>query len=253
MIAAARVRLDVAAAVRDGRERSSRGAAGAIAAIARRSTLRNRTVILVDDGLATGATMRAAVLAVRARPAERVVVAVPVAPRSTSTTLGLEVDEVVCLITPEPFRGVGAWYADFEPGERRDGRCVAGLGLLGRAPGVEQALDGAPALLAGEDVQPVAALDHGRASRGHRLAVPHDHGHERVSRQSELADVPADDGRVVRDAELQQAATQTVDGGYLERRLVRPSLPGQAERSRQRLERRTLDQGESPARRRTRR
>jgi predicted phosphoribosyltransferase len=72
-----------------------------------------RTVILVDDGLATGATMRAAVLAVRAGAAERIVVAVPVAPASTLETLGAEVDEVVCLLSPEPFRGVGAWYADF--------------------------------------------------------------------------------------------------------------------------------------------
>jgi predicted phosphoribosyltransferase len=58
--------------------------------------------------------MRAAVLAVRAGAADRIVVAVPVAPRSTLETLGAEVDEVVCLIAPEPFRGVGAWYADFD-------------------------------------------------------------------------------------------------------------------------------------------
>ena len=76
--------------------------------------LRNRIVILVDDGLATGATMRAAVAAVRARSADRVVVAVPVAPPSTCTVLRAEADEVVCLVTPEPFFGVGAWYEDFE-------------------------------------------------------------------------------------------------------------------------------------------
>ena len=71
------------------------------------------TVILVDDGLATGATMRVAVLALRAGSPARIVVAVPVAPRSTCEALRADVDEVVCLITPEPFGGVGAWYADF--------------------------------------------------------------------------------------------------------------------------------------------
>jgi predicted phosphoribosyltransferase len=65
-------------------------------------------VILIDDGLATGATMRVAVLALRAGSAESIVVAVPVAPRSTCELLRAEADEVVCLITPEPFRGVGA-------------------------------------------------------------------------------------------------------------------------------------------------
>jgi putative phosphoribosyl transferase len=76
--------------------------------------LHNRIVILVDDGLATGATMRAAVAAVRARSADRIVVAVPVAPPSTCTVLRAEADEVVCLVTPQPFFGVGAWYEDFE-------------------------------------------------------------------------------------------------------------------------------------------
>jgi putative phosphoribosyl transferase len=76
--------------------------------------LQGRIVILVDDGLATGATMRVAALVVRARSAQRVVVAVPVAPRSTCETLRAEVDEIVCLLTPEPFHGVGAWYEDFD-------------------------------------------------------------------------------------------------------------------------------------------
>jgi putative phosphoribosyl transferase len=76
--------------------------------------LQSRTVILVDDGLATGATMRVAVRVVRARSSERVVVAVPVAPRSTLDTLRAEVDEVVCLISPEPFLGVSAWYEEFD-------------------------------------------------------------------------------------------------------------------------------------------
>ncbi len=75
--------------------------------------LRDRCVILVDDGLATGATMRAAVLALRRQVPARIVVAVPVAPPDTVALLHEIVDEIVCLATPEPFWGVGRWYQDF--------------------------------------------------------------------------------------------------------------------------------------------
>jgi putative phosphoribosyl transferase len=72
-----------------------------------------RAVIVIDDGLATGSTMRAAVLALRQlRPAE-VVVAVPVAAAETCDEFRDEVDRVVCAVTPEPFRAVGLWYEDF--------------------------------------------------------------------------------------------------------------------------------------------
>lgn len=74
-----------------------------------------KTVVLVDDGLATGATMRAAVAATRAQGATRVVVAVPAAARRAAELLREESDELVCLTTPEPFRGVGRWYEDFTP------------------------------------------------------------------------------------------------------------------------------------------
>jgi erythromycin esterase-like protein/predicted phosphoribosyltransferase len=82
-----------------------------------------RTVILVDDGLATGSTMLAAVQAVRADDPARVVVAVPVADPDVCEALRSVADEVVCLLTPKPFRAVGAWYQNFEPtadGEVRD-------------------------------------------------------------------------------------------------------------------------------------
>jgi putative phosphoribosyl transferase len=75
--------------------------------------LRGRIVILVDDGLATGSSMRAAVQAVRQRGPSRIVVAVPVAARSTCTEFETLVDEIVCARTPEPFFAVGLWYADF--------------------------------------------------------------------------------------------------------------------------------------------
>jgi predicted phosphoribosyltransferase len=72
-----------------------------------------RTVILVDDGLATGASMRAAVAAARKRGPERIVVAVPVAARETCLALDSEADQVVCALTPDPFYAVGLWYDDF--------------------------------------------------------------------------------------------------------------------------------------------
>jgi putative phosphoribosyl transferase len=72
-----------------------------------------RTVILVDDGLATGSTMRAAVAALRGRHPARIVVAVPTAAPETCEELKAEVDEILCATTPTPFYGVGQWYDDF--------------------------------------------------------------------------------------------------------------------------------------------
>jgi len=72
-----------------------------------------KTVILVDGGLATGATMRAAALAVRQLHPARVVVAVPVAAAETCDDFRDVVDEIVCSVTPRPFRAVGLWYEDF--------------------------------------------------------------------------------------------------------------------------------------------
>jgi putative phosphoribosyl transferase len=72
-----------------------------------------RTVILVDDGLATGSTMRAAALAVRRLNPARIVVAVPVASPETCEAFHDVVDETVCVMTPRPFRAVGLWYDDF--------------------------------------------------------------------------------------------------------------------------------------------
>jgi len=76
--------------------------------------VRGRTVILVDDGLATGASMHAAVAALRAQRPAGIVVAVPIAPVESCQALRGEVDDVVCAVTPEPFHAVGLWYEDFE-------------------------------------------------------------------------------------------------------------------------------------------
>jgi putative phosphoribosyl transferase len=75
--------------------------------------LTGKTVILVDDGLATGATMKAAVTALRQEGPARVVVAVPVAAHETCESFRQVADDIVCATTPEPFRAVGLWYDDF--------------------------------------------------------------------------------------------------------------------------------------------
>lgn len=75
--------------------------------------LDGRGIVLVDDGLATGATMRAAVLALRSLGVARLTIAVPVAPPDVCDEFRREVDAVVCALTPEPFQAVGVWYEDF--------------------------------------------------------------------------------------------------------------------------------------------
>jgi putative phosphoribosyl transferase len=76
-------------------------------------SIRGRTVIVVDDGLATGSTMRAAVTAIRQQHPAHLVVAVPVGAQETCRQLRSEADEVVCAATPSPFRAVGLWYESF--------------------------------------------------------------------------------------------------------------------------------------------
>ncbi|MEJ2034134.1 MAG: phosphoribosyltransferase [Deltaproteobacteria bacterium] len=79
-----------------------------------------KKVILVDDGLATGATMRAAVNAIKAQGPEKLIVAVPTGAPDTCDMIRKMVDEIVCLITPTPFGGVGAWYQDFSQTSDRE-------------------------------------------------------------------------------------------------------------------------------------
>jgi predicted phosphoribosyltransferase len=101
------------------REQAYRGGRGPIA-------LTNKTVILVDDGLATGATMRAAVMAARQQQPARVIVAVPVGAISTCADLAAEADDVVCVRTPDPFVAVGLWYRDFTPTTDHEVRSLLG-------------------------------------------------------------------------------------------------------------------------------
>jgi predicted phosphoribosyltransferase len=90
--------------------------------------VRGKTVILIDDGLATGASMRAAVAALRRKDPARIVVAVPIASLSICEEFQVEVDETICAVTPEPFHAVGLWYRDFSQTTDEEVR-----DLLGRA------------------------------------------------------------------------------------------------------------------------
>lgn len=83
-------------------------------------------VILIDDGLATGASMRVAVQALRNRGVARIVVGVPVAPLQTCAALSAEVDKMVCPNTPDPFTAVGLWYRDFSPVSDDEVRALLG-------------------------------------------------------------------------------------------------------------------------------
>jgi predicted phosphoribosyltransferase len=95
--------------------------------------LRGRVVILVDDGLATGASMRAAVLAIRARQPERLIAAVPVAEFQTAEEFARDVAEIVCVQTPRDFEGVGEWYKDFTQTSDEEVRALLSAAQAGRA------------------------------------------------------------------------------------------------------------------------
>jgi predicted phosphoribosyltransferase len=97
--------------------------------------IRGRTVVLVDDGLATGASMFAAVAALRQRRPARIVVAVPVAPEETCQALERAADRAVCVEMPEPFYGVGYWYEDFAQTSDEEVRELLAQ-AAGRAAGV---------------------------------------------------------------------------------------------------------------------
>jgi putative phosphoribosyl transferase len=101
------------------RERTYRGDRPAI-------DLRDRIAIVVDDGLATGATMRAAIQTIRLQQPAQIAIAVPVAFRGTVDELRVSVDRIVCLMMPEPFEAIGGWYEDFT--QTTDAEVCAALG-----------------------------------------------------------------------------------------------------------------------------
>ena len=93
-----------------------------------------KAAIVVDDGLATGSTMRAAVAALRAQRPSRLVVAVPVGAALTCRELGAKADEVVCAKTPRLFRAVGEWYEDFSATSEDEVRRLLGVSASGPRP-----------------------------------------------------------------------------------------------------------------------
>jgi putative phosphoribosyl transferase len=104
--------------------------------------LENKTVILVDDGLATGASMRAAVAALRLHHPGKIVVAVPVGAAETCRLLQTEADEVVCGIAPEEFVAVGKWYSDFR--QTSDEEVISLLNSASHRAKIQQKIDEHP-------------------------------------------------------------------------------------------------------------
>ncbi len=96
-----------------------------------RCSVTGKTVILVDDGIATGATVRAAVKAIKQQKPARLIVAAPTAAADTAKIIAREVDQIVCLATPEPYYAVGNWYRNFD--QTSDAEVCA---LLNRAAGL---------------------------------------------------------------------------------------------------------------------
>jgi predicted phosphoribosyltransferase len=92
--------------------------------------LRDRVVILVDDGLATGASMRAAMTAAREQHPARVIAAVPVSSRETHQEFKRQADEIVCVQTPAHFEGVGQWYEDFSQTSDEEVRALLAQGAI---------------------------------------------------------------------------------------------------------------------------
>lgn len=92
--------------------------------------LKGKIAIVLDDGLATGSTMRAAVAAVRTLDPAKVIVAVPVGARQSCTELSRQADYAICLHTPEPFTSVGTWYEDFSQTTDREVRLLLGNGEI---------------------------------------------------------------------------------------------------------------------------
>jgi putative phosphoribosyl transferase len=130
--------------------------------------LQGRTVVIVDDGLATGGTARAAVRVARARGAERVLLAVPVAPPDTVAALSRDADDVIAVETPEPFFAIGGWYTDFSPTSEREVMELLAVGGAHQEPGSADRTGGGAAGGADNEV----LIPAGRVQLPGHLTVP---------------------------------------------------------------------------------
>jgi len=158
-----------------------------------REPLAGRTAILVDDGIATGSTARAACQVARALGASRVVLAVPVAPPSARTTLADAIDELICLETPGRFLAIGEWYEDFS--QTRDEEVVSLL-RTARAEHAKReqeghVTEGAGAEAAGAAGEDARAASHDAASGGTVHEGPADAPDEAGARAARLAELVA--------------------------------------------------------------
>jgi putative phosphoribosyl transferase len=134
--------------------------------------LEGRTAVIVDDGLATGGTARAAVHVARARGADRVILAVPVAPPETVAALRRDADDVVAVETPEPFFAIGGWYADFSP--TSDEEVIELLTVAGADREAGGAVSGAAKEIAGVDkaIDKEVVIPAERGQLPGRLTIP---------------------------------------------------------------------------------
>ncbi|HLP89072.1 MAG TPA: phosphoribosyltransferase [Nostocaceae cyanobacterium] len=99
--------------------------------------VKNKTVILIDDGIATGSTMRAAIAILRQQQPKKIIVGIPVAPPMTYERLQLEVDEIVCLLTPSLMSAIGIWYEDFSQTTDEEVRELLAKASRGKEAGVQ--------------------------------------------------------------------------------------------------------------------
>jgi putative phosphoribosyl transferase len=134
--------------------------------------VRGRTVIVVDDGLATGLTDLAAVRALRTRGAGRIVVAVPVGARESVALVGEEADEVVCHTTPDELLGVGHWYEDFSPVSDADVLSLLGAAAAAQAPPPDPVELPPPMAPVARPVERELRLDLGGVELGGDLTLP---------------------------------------------------------------------------------
>ncbi len=182
--------------------------------------VRGRTVILIDDGLATGASVRAAIVALRELKPARLVVAVPTAAPETCAELREMVDDIVCAVTPEPFYGVGFWYEDFSQTSDEEVRALLEQAAARFSP--QRGMDGESAMKPNTGEDRSIEVEAGGVTMAGNLAIPrgaeavvvfaHGSGSSRFSRRNRfVAQVLQDGGMATLLFDLLTAEEEEVD------------------------------------------